>query len=217
MKQINKILLSIVILFTSSIVLSGCKSKTTTTAPTPTPAPTMVELSAEETPYVSLTPDTDGHNLKLEISNIPDFVTDMEYELLYTVSDNGLEIEKGVGDSIKIDSTSIEREILLGTASCTNGCKYKYDEGVTGGTVNLTLYGDNGSAAAVTANFALTTTADIKKAGAIALPTENYELPISGSITGNDYYVIVKNSQAYSVFSSGSAKNSLIGDHPIEN
>ena len=51
--------------------------------------------------------------------------------------DGNMEIEKGLGDTIKDVGTTIERKLLLGTESCTNGCKYKYDEGVSGGTISL--------------------------------------------------------------------------------
>ncbi len=205
------------IVFLSSFILSGCKSKKTVEAPTPTPEPAAFELKENEIPYISLVPRADGKELKMTIKNIPSFVTDMEYELLYTATDGGLEIEKGVGDSLKIESTSIERDILLGTSSCTTTCKYKYDDGVTGGTITLTLITKDGGAAVVETNFVITTTADIKKASGINYTFENYKLPLSGSITGADYYIMIKNNKNYSVFSSGSAKNSLIGDHLISN
>jgi len=216
MKIIKKLVLSIVIVFLTSVSLSGCKSKKVVEAPTATPAAVVFELKDEEMPYISLTPRADGRELKLKISNIPDFVSDMEYELLYTASDNGLEVEKGVGDSLKIESTSIERDILLGTSSCTTTCKYKYDDGVTGGNVTLTLITKDGSAATVTTDFIITTTSEIKKAGGITYKADDFKLPLSGSITGTDYYIMLKNNKQYSVFSSGN-KNSLIGDHQSEN
>ena len=45
-------------------------------------------------------------------------------------------MEKGVGDTVKLTSNSFEKDLLLGTESCTNGCKYKFDEGVVGGVLS---------------------------------------------------------------------------------
>lgn len=210
----NKIIFSVAIVAFSTFLLSGCGKKTTQTQATPTPAPRVLELKDNEKPAISLIPRADGHEIKMKIENIPDFVTSIEYELLYTAQDNGLEIEKGVGDTLKIESKSLERDLLLGTASCTNGCKYKYDAGINGGTLTLTLISKDGQAAILESPFALSDTATIKKANGIMLNQDNYKLPLSGTISGNDFYIMLKYNNKYSVFSSG-AKNSLIGDHPI--
>lgn len=198
----------------STFLLSGCGKKTTQTQVTPTPIPRALELKDNEKPIISLIPRADGHEIKMKIENIPEFITNIEYELLYTAQDNGLEMEKGVGDTLKIEGKSIERDLLLGTASCTNGCKYKYDTGINGGTLTLTLITKDGQAATIESPFALTDTATIKKDAGINLSKENYKLPLTGSISGNDFYIMLKNNGQYSVFSSGS-KNSLVGDHPI--
>ena len=214
MKLINKVIFSGLIVAFSTFFLSGCGKKTSETKVEPTPVPRALELKDEEKPTISLIPRADGHELKMRIENIANFISSIEYELLYTAQDNGLEMEKGVGDTLKIEGKSIERDLLLGTASCTNGCKYKYDTGITGGTLTLTLITKDGQAATIESPFTLTDTATIKKTGGIELKSENYKLPLSGSISGNDFYVMIKNTGKYSVFSSGS-KNSLVGDHPI--
>lgn len=214
MKITKKILFSIAIVGFSTLLLSGCGKKSTTGKITPTPVPRVLELKDSEKPIISLIPRADGHEIKMKIENIANFVANIEYELLYTAQDNGLEMEKGVGDTLKIDSTSLERDLLLGTASCTNGCKYKYDTGINGGTLTLTLITKDGQAATIEVPFVLTDTATIKKNGGITFTADNYKLPLSGSLTGTDFYIMIKNNNKYTVFSSG-AKNSLVGDHEI--
>lgn len=196
----------IFLIILTTLVLAGCGSKNTP-APTPTPAPKIVELQQQEKPIIDLVPRADGHELKLQISNIPSFISQIEYELLYTAVDNGMEIEKGAGDTIKVNSSKVERNILLGTASCTNGCKYKYDAGITGGTLSLTLITTNGQISTFETQFTLKSGKDIKQNGnVISLSTENYSQPISNSKT-NAYYLLIKNfgstdNSAYSLFTS---------------
>lgn len=186
------------LLLFSTLFLSGCGKKTP--APTPTPTPKLIELTDAEKPYISLIPRSDGHEITIKITKIPESIESMEYELIYTAVDNGLEIEKGAGDTVKSVSGSIERKVLLGTESCTNGCKYKYDTGVNGGKLNLTLITKNGQMSTMESPFSLRTAAEIKKLGAIDLPSENY----SGKITTKtgEFYIMVKNALVYSVFSS---------------
>src|SRR5512145_1807324 len=122
----------IFLLLSLTLLLSACGKKTTSTI-TPTPEPKLVEMAPADRPLVSLVPRADGHMLYLKISHLPASVSQIEYEVIYTATDGSSEIEKGVGDTIKEITSTLERNILLGTESCTNGCKYKYDEGVNGG------------------------------------------------------------------------------------
>lgn len=157
MNKIYKFLTIALVLLFSSFFLSACGKKV---APTPiqtTSTPKSIEFKNEEKPTISLIPRADGHELKLKIENIPQNITQIEYELLYTAADNGLEIEKGVGDTVKLDSRNIERDLLLGTASCTNGCKYKYDEGISNGTLSLTFITADNQIASYEGSFTLTT------------------------------------------------------------
>ena len=147
----------------SSFAFSACGSKPAP-APTPTPAPRVLEMKAEDKPIVKLIPRSDGHLLKLVIDKIPSYVKQIEYELLYIATDNGnIEIEKGLGDTLKVDSSTLSRDLLLGTESCTSGCKYKYDNGVSAGTISLTLITDNNQVASYQAPFSLQTGQQIKK------------------------------------------------------
>jgi len=186
------------------IIIGKNKNKTSPTIPnSSTNTNEELILSDSEKPYISLTPQADGHRLDLKITNIPSSISDIEYDLIYTAQDEDLEIEKGVGGTIEIEATSVERELLLGTESCTNGCKYKYDEGITGGTLTLNFITSDGKSALYEAPFVFKTSADIKKDGGLSLITENFE--IEASVTSkSDYFVLIKNFPAvYSVFSNG--------------
>jgi hypothetical protein len=197
------------ILLLSGFLLSACGKKTTTPKINPTPIEQKLELKESEKPIISLIPRADGHELKLIIDNIPTNISDIEYELIYSAIDNGLEMEKGVGDSIKVTTKNIERDLLLGTSSCTNGCKYKYDSGVVGGTLSLTFLTASNQSLRYESSFVLKTSADIKKDGGLTLNLENFE--IKGSVTSkNDYFILLKNLPSYySVFSNGTGKGSI--------
>lgn len=142
-------------LIVSSLFLGGCLKKKSDVSPTPTPTPRLIELSDQNKPQVSITPSDDNHWITINISQIADFISEIEYELIYTAVDQGLEIEKGVGDTVKVEGSSFERKLLLGTASCTTTCKYKYDEGVTGGVLTLTLVTQQGQIASLETPFSL--------------------------------------------------------------
>ncbi len=219
--------LFIICLLASTFFLSSCNKKTTPTpAPTPTPIPKLIEIENGQKPYISLIPRQDGHELKLIIDRLPQIVSQIEYELLYTANDEGLEIEKGVGDTIKLNKTTskIERDILLGTSSCTNGCKYKYDTGVSGGTLSLNFYTQNGQVFTYESPFVLTTTADINKDKSIGLPSDNFVVNLSGLTKTNHFFIVIKNfgtqkpiqgfSSVYSIFSSGDGKSKILSISP---
>lgn len=195
------------ILILSGLLLTGCGKKETTSKITPTPLPRSLELSREEMPYVSLVPRDDGHLLTLKVSNIPQKISFVEYELIYKAEDEGMEIEKGVGDTVKDIKGAFEKGLLLGTESCTNGCKYKYDNGVTGGMVNLTLYTKDNQVTTAELPFSLVGPADLKKLGKLSL--NDFSVKVSNA---SGYWVVIKNwSNNYSIFgSSGVGKISDI-------
>lgn len=153
--------LSVICLLFSVFVLSACGPKKTIIPLTPTPIPRELVITEDQKPIVNLTPRPDGHELTLNISKIDPIFTKIEYELIYTAVDSGLEIEKGVSGNFEtkdITNGSSERKILLGTESCTNGCKYKYDSGVNGGSLNLTLITKDNQVASLEMPFTLTST-----------------------------------------------------------
>ncbi len=145
-----------------SFLLFGCGAKKTSKI-TPTPVPRTFELQEADKPEITLSSRDDGHMLYLKISKIPSFVASIEYELLYNASESGMEIEKGLGDTLKVEGTSLSRDLLLGTESCTSGCKYKYDEGITGGTLNITLVTKDNQVAPIQKSFTLKKDSKTKK------------------------------------------------------
>lgn len=205
--------LSIILL--STIFLSACGKKPATNKIIPTPITKILELSDSDKPIISLVPRQDGRELKLIIDNIPQSISEIEYELIYSAVDEGLEMEKGVGDTIKVTSKNIQRDLLLGTSSCTNGCKYKYDKGIVGGTLSLTFLTSDNQSLHYETPFVLKTSADIKKDGGLSLILE--KLQIKGTVTSkNDYFVLIKNlPDYYSVFSSGNGKGNITNISPI--
>ena len=149
------------LLLVSSFFLSSCGTKKTIISPTPTPIPRELIITDDQKPVVSLTPREDGHELTLIVSKINPLFIKIEYELIYTATDSGLEIEKGVSGNFEtkdITNGSSERKILLGTESCTNGCKYKYDSGINGGSLSLTLMTKDNQVASLEMPFTLTST-----------------------------------------------------------
>lgn len=90
------------------------------------------EIPQEQRPLVSLTPTSDGHWLKLKIEKIKvEGATSLDYELLYSLPDGRTQ---GVPGTVKIDGSDIVRDLLLGSESSG---KFRYDEGVTGGTMTI--------------------------------------------------------------------------------
>ena len=123
-------------------------------------------------------------------------------------------MEKGVGDTVKISSKNIEKDLLLGTSSCTNGCKYKYDEGVSSGTLSLIFYTNDNQSASYETPFILKTSADIKKDGGLALKEEDFSVKAT-TTTKSDYFVAIKNYPSYfSVFSNGKGAGKITSITP---
>ncbi|HJX46140.1 MAG TPA: hypothetical protein VJ399_03180 [Patescibacteria group bacterium] len=101
---------------------------------------TAPEIPFESRPVASLTPTEDGHWLTMKIEKINLEAATLDYMLLYTLPDGR---NQGVpGDNIKIQKgETIERKLLLGSESSG---KFRYDEGVSEGTLTLKFRDDNG-------------------------------------------------------------------------
>lgn len=202
----------IICLIAASLFLAACGSNTTTTKIAPTPTTKAVEMPVSQRPSISLTPSADGHYLNLKLENVPSNITSIEYQVLYDAADNGSQIEKGIGDTIKLITTTIEKSLLLGTESCTSGCKYSYDKGVIGGELTINFIDNNGQESTFDTPYVLKTTADISKDGAISLIDNSFSVKPKTKLTGNDYFVLMQNYRGgYSVFSSRT--NSLVGNY----
>ena len=173
----------------------------------PQNAPQEITLDENQQPYISLKAQSDGHRLDLKISNIPSIISQIEYDLIYTAQDEDLEIEKGVGGTAEIEGDTFERELLLGTESCTNGCKYKYDEGITGGTLILNLITKDNQSAYFEAPFIFTS--DVTE-----LTLEDITINTKGA-SSKDYYIFTKNYQStYSLTSSGKGTGTVLSIEP---
>ena len=199
-------------IFICALALSACGTQPVAKI-TPTPTPRLVEMEVSQRPKISLIPRQDGHMLYLKIDKISANISQIDYEIIYNAGENGAQIEKGLSDTVKDIQPSISRDLLLGTESCTSGCKYNFDAGVTGGTVTMNFTTKNGQISTFTTPFTLNSTADIKKSGEIKLETENFSVKPKVKLTGSDFYVLIKNYQGgYSVFSN--SNNSLVGEYP---
>ena len=177
--------------------------------PTTIPTPRLVEIEVKDRPNISLTPRSDGHELTLDINNISSIISKIEYEITYLAVDDDLEIEKGASGIIEgseLALTKVERKILLGTESCTNGCKYKYDTGVTGGNLNLIFTLKNDQISIFETPFILRSTADIKKTGQLEWAEENFTYTPKSKLIGSHFFIAHKNyiDGSYLVTSSGS-------------
>jgi len=217
MNKLKIFSLSLVVV-ASSFFLSACGKKTTTTNNNTNndtkSAPKELILSESEKPIISLIPREDGHELKLKVDNIPSNISQIEYELIYSATEDGLTMEKGVGDTVKISSKNIEKDLLLGTSSCTNGCKYKYDTGVSEGTLSLIFYTNDNQSTTYETPFILRTSADIKKDGGFTLKGENFSVKTT-TTTKNDYFIVIKNYPSYySVFSNGKGAGKITSITP---
>lgn len=216
MKKIIPIIIAVVVVISLFLFFLLARGKKSTTNPTAksTQVSKEIELTADELPTISLIPRADGHELKFKVANISSKFSTAEYELIYTAKDADLEIEKGVSGTIKLDTTNFEKDLLLGTSSCTNGCKYKYDEGIVGGSLMLTLTTKNNEYYTFETPFVLKTSAEINKEKGLSLTQENFS--IKGTITGkSDFFIAIKNAKpVYSVFSSGNGNGKITSIEP---
>lgn len=100
----------------------------------------LVELSFDKRPFVSLTPSADGHYLGLNIEKINiDGVSSIDYELLY---DTENAVTQGVPGTFSLDGkSSVGADLLLGSESSG---KFRYDKGVEKGTLTIWLRDEKG-------------------------------------------------------------------------
>ncbi len=97
------------------------------------------EIPVEERPIVMLVPSSDGHYLKLTIAQIKvKKAASLDYELLYTLPDGRTQ---GVPGTVKLTGADVIKDLLLGSESSG---KFRYDEGVDGGTITLRFRDEKG-------------------------------------------------------------------------
>ncbi len=99
----------------------------------------LINVELVDRPYTTLTPSSDGHWLKLNISKIKIPAYSLDYELLYHLPDGA---PQGVPGTIMLNGQeTIERDLLLGSESSG---RFRYDEGVENGTLTLRFRNDKG-------------------------------------------------------------------------
>ena len=142
----------------------------------------LIEVSLNDRPIVSLTPTSDGHwlNLKIEKIKIPGAYS-MDYELLYDLPDGRTQ---GVPGSITLNGqTLIERELLLGSESSG---KFRYDEGVSIGTMTVRFRNEKGKLIArFTTKFSL-----LSNTTKLSSVDEAFSATLSKSAKG--YFVVME-------------------------
>jgi len=138
MKKNRLLIISVLI----AIVLLGgflwWRRRAQPVGPTPEPEGRLIETPFEERPYITLIPSQDGHWLTLNIERIRHGKT-LEYELIYNTASG---VTQGSTNTVDLKGeSSYNKRILLGTESRGH---YRYDEGVTQGTLTLRLRSDEG-------------------------------------------------------------------------
>ncbi len=92
----------------------------------------LLDVPLKDRPFVSLTPTSDGHYLKLRIENMSKLGSSLDYELLYETKEK---VTQGVPGTVDIkDKSFFETDLLLGSESSG---KFRYDEGVEVGKLTL--------------------------------------------------------------------------------
>lgn len=138
------IIVVVVLLLIGGAFLFWQGRRATKTEPGLEPEGVLIETTLEERPYITLTPSSDGHWLTIDVSRIKD-ADSLEYELLYNTESGATQ---GSINSVKLKGeTTYTKKILLGSESSG---RFKYDEGVTQGTLTLRLRGGPGTRKFVT-------------------------------------------------------------------
>jgi len=137
-KKSTLIVVIVLVLLLLISILVVIKKRQVSTSPVVENSP-AVELPINtipllERPFVTLTPDSSGHNLTLGVDGLAPEGT-LEYEIIY----NAIEKQEGVFGRIELakEKQPLKKTLLLGSQSA--GGKVTYHEGVTGGSLTLTL------------------------------------------------------------------------------
>jgi len=201
--------------------VDSTKDRPLTVQPTPQPTKSAEESIATR-PYVSLLPSVDAHRLTLKMANLPPDIKGFEYELIYFADFEGNKIERGVDSAGRqvdlIGKSDFAKEFLLGSESCTTGkCKYRYDEGVSEGTLTLKFYNKNGGVDKYMTSFRLQSGTSAKEG--LSTGDGSFVFTLTGKPTG--YYLTMSmaglpkqidfspKSLPYSIFPSLSYKGTV--------
>ncbi|MBU1126948.1 hypothetical protein KKF11_01210 [Patescibacteria group bacterium] len=161
----------------------------------------FITTSIADSPFISLTPTSDGYWLNLEVLQIKD-ADKLEYELLYETGDGAT--QGSIGSIDLKGKTTYEKRILLGSESSGH---YRYDKGVEKGEITIRLRGGMGRRK-YTTKFHLQNKDD-------QLSSIDKAFSLKGIIPSTNYYITMNTIGApksfegeieavYGVFSSGS-------------
>lgn len=133
-KYVPFVLVGIGIIAVVGVFVSIGGSNKQSASPTPIAEEVAPEIPFDQRPYVSLTPRTDGHWLKLSIMGVNKVVgsATVDYILEYKTS---ADVNQGVPGTVQLSGiTNIDRDLLLGSESSG---KFRYDDGVSKGSLTL--------------------------------------------------------------------------------
>jgi hypothetical protein len=94
----------------------------------------IIEVS--ERPYVYLTPQADGRNIKITVATISKPADTFEYELEYQAGT----LLQGAFDQVELDNIPTSTQILFGSCSAGGACTYHTD--IRGGSLVLRFIGE---------------------------------------------------------------------------
>lgn len=118
--------------FAAKQFLAGPKDSAQTTNKKKIAEPVNI-IPVAERPYIRISPEADGRNISIRISDIKKEAKSVDYELEYQSG----ELLQGVFGTLDLSSLPAETKQLMG--SCSAGGKCSYHEDVKGGTM-LTRY-----------------------------------------------------------------------------
>jgi len=138
-KYLPFILLGVGLLVVVGAFVLVKSKKTAPTTDTDTES-ALLDVPLGKRPVVGLTPDADGHYLKLHIEKMQiEGAKTLDYELIYQVPEHP---SQGVPGSIDVsDKTSFDADLLLGSESSG---KFRYDNGVESGTMTFRFRNEAG-------------------------------------------------------------------------
>lgn len=202
MKKIALIAGPILLLLVAFFVFKTIKGKDSEPVSVEEEQSSFITTSLEDSPFISLTPSSDGHWLNLKVSQIKD-ADKLEYELLYEATDGAT--QGSIGSIDLKGKTTYEKKILLGSESSGH---YRYDKGVERGEITIRLRGGIGRRKYST-EFHLQ-----KGDDELSLIDESFTL--AGGFSASNYYITMntvgaplssenKIASVYGVFSPGSS------------
>lgn len=86
-------------------------------------------IAVSDRPYIKITPNADGHNVSITLSDLKKKAESVEYELEYQAGS----LLQGAFGQFELDSLPARKKVLLGSCSAGGACTYHQD--VQGGTL----------------------------------------------------------------------------------